>query len=236
MTPGTRTKLRHAAVSLVMVGGLVALVGCDPRPFFFFLQPFDPTIQPPGPSLQNKKVVVLTHATSGSQAEFPTLERDLSREFISNLKKNVKKISVVDTDKVTTWMEGHPKWTDPSDAARDFEADVVVFLEMEIFRIQAPGDLNVLQGTSKVHIQAFALDYPKNSKGWPIKDQPKESHSVYDDYQETNFPTRGPVPMDSGVGRGTFKNKFVQVIGAECSWHFSEHAQDDMIQDVRFNQ
>ncbi|MGC8641293.1 MAG: hypothetical protein ACP5XB_15625 [Isosphaeraceae bacterium] len=236
MTPGTRAILRRAAVMLVMVGGLVALVGCDPRPFFFFLQPFDPMIEPPGPSLQGKKVVVLTHATSGSQSEFPTLERELSREFISNLKKKVKKITVVDPDKVTTWVEGHPKWTDPSDAARDFEADVVIFLEMEMFRIQAPGDLNVLQGSSKVHIQAFAMEYPKNSKGWPIKDQPKESHSIYDDYQESSFPIRGPVPMDSGVGRNAFKTKFVQVIAAECSWHFVEHSPDDMIQEVRFNQ
>ena len=181
-------------------------------------------------------MVVLTHATSGSQAEFPTLERDLSREFISNLKKKVKKITVVDPDKVMTWVEGHPKWTDPADAARDFEADVVVFLEMETFRIQTPGDLNVLQGNSKVHIQAFQMDYPKNSKGKPVKDQPKESHSIYDDYQESNFPARGPVPMESGVGRGAFKNKFIQVIGGECSWHFVEHSQDELIEDARFNQ
>ena len=44
MTPGTRVKLRQAAVALVMVGSMVAMVGCDPRPFFYFLQPFEPTI------------------------------------------------------------------------------------------------------------------------------------------------------------------------------------------------
>jgi hypothetical protein len=235
MTPRTLVALRRAAVAMLMVGGLVALVGCDPRPFFYFLQPFEPTIAPPGPSLEGKKVVVLVHATSGSQAEFPTLERDLNREFIANLKKKLKKINVVDPEKVATWVEGHPKWTDPADAARDFEADVVIFLEMETFQVQAPGDLNVLQGSAKVHIQAFEMAYPKNSKGRPIKDQPKESHSIYDDYQESNFPVRGPVPMDSGIGRSAFKNKFIQVIGGECSWHFVEHSQDEMIQDVRFN-
>jgi hypothetical protein len=236
MAPRSLAWMRRLAVLLLVVGGSVALVGCDPRPFFYFLQPYGPTIPAPGPDLKGKKVVVLTHATSGSQTEFPGLERDLQREFVANLTKKGKKITVVDPEKVATWVEGHPKWTDPTDAARDFEADVVIFLELETFQIQAPGDLNILQGTSKVHIQAFELTSPKNSKGKPIYDQPKESHSIYDDYQESTFPIRGPVPMDSGVGRAAFKNKFIQVIGSECSWHFVEHSTDDIIQDVKFNQ
>ena len=236
MAPRSLAWMRRLAVLLLVVGGSVALVGCDPRPFFYFLQPYGPTIPAPGPDLKGKKVVVLTHATSGSQAEFPGLERDLQREFVANLRNKGKKITVVDPEKVATWMEGHPKWTDPTDAARDFEADVVIFLELETFQIQAPGDLNILQGTSKVHIQVFELTLPKNSKGKPIYDQPKESRSIYDDYQESTFPIRGPVPMDSGVGRAAFKNKFIQVIGSECSWHFVEHSTDDIIQDVKFNQ
>ena len=99
MTPRTLARMRHLAAMILLVGGLVALVGCDPRPTFYFLQPFAPTIPAPGPSLEGKKVVVLTHATSASQAEFPALERDLNREFVSHL-KTVKKITVVDPDKV----------------------------------------------------------------------------------------------------------------------------------------
>ncbi len=235
MTPRTLARMRHAAAMILLVGSSVALVGCDPRAAFYFLQPNAPTIAAPGPKLQGKKVVVLTHATAASQAEFPALERDLNREFVSHI-KTVKKITVVDPDKVRTWVEGHPKWTDPTDAARDFEADIVIFLELEQFQVQAPGDLNILQGSAKVHLQAFELTPPKNSKGKPILDQPKESNSIYDDYQESTFPIRGPIPMDSGVGRAAFKNKFMQVVGSECSWHFVEHSPDDMIQDVKFNQ
>ena len=83
---------------------------------------------------------------------------------------------------------------------------------------------------------AHEMAHPKNSKGKPIKDQPKESHSIYDDYQESTFPIRGPVPMGTGVGRSAFKSKFLQVVANECSWHFIEHSPDDVIQDVKFNQ
>ncbi|WP_390625345.1 hypothetical protein [Paludisphaera soli] len=218
-----------AALSL-----LVTLTGCDPRTLFYFLQPFEPTIPAPGPSLKGKKVVVLSAADDGTLARFPGLERDLARQFANNLKKN-KKITTVDSEKVADWIQGHPKWSDPSEAAKDFEADVVVVLEVEMFQTRHPGSLNVLEGSAKVHIQAFELKHPTNSKGKPITDQPKESESIYDDYQETTFPIRGPIPMDSGVGESTFKNKLLQVVADECSWHFIEHAQGDVIQDVRFN-
>ncbi len=236
MTPRALARMRYVAALFLVVGSSVSLLGCDPRAAFYFLQPFEPMVAPPGPSLENKKIVVLTHATSGSQVEFPSLERDLNREFITNLKKHSKKLTVVDADKVRTWVEGHPKWTDPADAARDFEADVVVFLELEQFQVQAPGDLNVLQGSSKIHIQAFELTPPKNSKGKPIKDQPKESNSIYDDYQESSFPTQGPIAMDSGVGRSAFKNKFLQVVASEASWHFVEHSPEEVIRDIHLNQ
>ncbi len=111
----------------------------------------------------------------------------------SIFKKKVNKVTVVDADKVATWVEAHPHWTDPADAARDFDADMAIFLEVEQFQIQAPGDLNMVHGESKVHIQVFEMQYPKNSKDKPIKDQPKEAHNVYDEYAETTFPESGSV-------------------------------------------
>lgn len=234
MTPQMMTRMRRLAAALVAMSLLTTLTGCDPRTLIYFLQPYEPTIPAPGPSLKNKKVVVLSAADAATLGRFPGLERDLARQFTNNLKKN-KKITTVETEKVANWLEAHPDWSDPAEAARDFEADVVIVLEVEQFQTRHPGSLNVLEGSSKVHIRAFELAHPKNSKGKPITDQPKESEEIYDDYQETTFPIRGPIPMDSGVGESTFKNKLLQVVADECSWHFIEHSQGDIIQDVRFN-
>ncbi len=234
MIPHTMTRTRRLAATALACGLLLTTTGCDPRTLLYFLQPFEPTIPAPGPSLKNKKVVVLTAADSGTTAQSPGLERDLARQFVRNLRKS-KKITVVDPERVSDWIQGHPHWTDPVQAARDFEADVVIVLEVELFRTRHPGDLNVLQGASKVHIQAFELKYPTNTKGKPMTDQEKEADSIYDDYCETEFPRRGPIPMDAGVGEPTFKSKLLQVVSSECSWHFIEHAQEDMIEEVRFN-
>ncbi len=139
----------------------------------------------------------------------------MPRELASILRKKVKKITVVEPDKVATWVEAHPHWTDPADAARDFDADIVIFLEVEQFQIQSPGDLNMVHGESKVHIQVFEMEYPKNSKDKPIKDQPKEAHNIYDEYAETTFPNRGPLPIDSGNSRSAFKNTFLRIVVKE---------------------
>jgi hypothetical protein len=236
MTPRLLASAKVRLAAVIFLGGvsLIAMVGCDPRALAYFLQPFEPMIEPPYKgSFQGKKVVVLCHVMSDATGEFPSLEHDLSREFCSILRTKVKKINVVDSDKVATWVEAHPTSTDPADVANDFSADIVIDLEVEQFRLQAPGDLNLLHGESKVHIKAFEMKYPKNSKDKELKDQPKEADNIYDDYAETTFPNRGHLPIDSGQSRSKFQRTFLRIVAKELSWHFVEHAQDDVIQNSR---
>ena len=164
----------------------------------------------------------------------PSLERDITREFASILKKKVKKITVVDPDKVATWVEAHPHWTDPADAARDFDADIAIFLEVEQFQIQSPGDLNMVHGESKVHIQVFEMQYPKNSKDKPIKDQPKEATTSTTITPRRTFPeSRSDPDRYRDQPSRSSRITFLKIVAKEISWHFVEHAEDDSIQDSR---
>ena len=95
--------------------------------------------------------------------EYSSLERDLSRDLATIFRKKVKKITVVDPDKVATWVEAHPKETDPAEVARDFDADIVVFIEVEQFQSQSPADLNMLHGEARVHVKAYEMDYPRTA-------------------------------------------------------------------------
>jgi hypothetical protein len=218
---------------VVASAGLLSLAGCDPRTLVYFLQPYESTVAAAGPSLKGKKVVVVTHATSGALGDFQALDRDITREVVAILRSNVKKIDVVEPKKVWTWVDDHPNWTDPAELAKAFEADVVVFLEVEGFQLQHSGDLNVYQGAAKTHIQVTEMAHPKNSRGRPITDKPKEPEQLYDAYQDTEFPRRGPIPMDSGMSRGAFKTRFLKVVANEITWHFIDHAPGDDIQDVK---
>jgi hypothetical protein len=202
---------------------------------FYFLQPYEPTIPAPGPTLKGKKVVVLVHVDPGAGADFSDLSRDLTREFVSALRKNVKRIQVVDPDKVAGWVEAHPSWTDPSEAARAFEADMAIFLDVSKFQTEDPRSPGLMEGTSNVHIQVWEIAHPKNSRGHENKNQPKEASKIYEEQADTTFPVRGPVPRDTGVTPSSFRIKFLKLVGTELSWHFVEHAPGDDIQDVKFN-
>lgn len=236
-TPRLHARTRRAAASLVIAtAGLLTLAGCDPRTVLYFLQPYEPTIPPPcKTNFKGKKIVIMAHALSGTQTEFQSLDRQIAGEVGKLFREKVKKVEVVDLDKTWAWMEGHPNWTDPVEAAKAFEADIVIFLEIEHFQVANPSSPDLLEGTAKTHIQAFELAHPKNSKGKPILDQPKESHSIHEDYKDTVFPVRGPIPVSSGVSRAAFGNKFLKVVANEISWHFLEHSPEEDIQDVKFS-
>src|SRR3954452_14856875 len=131
MTPRPHARTRRATLATLIAGtaGLLTLPGCNAGALLYFLQPFDPVVEAPGPELKGKKVVVLTHVSPGAGSEYGDLTRDLSREVCSALRKKVERIQVVDVDKVAGWAEAHPSWTDPSEAAKAFEADIAIMLD-----------------------------------------------------------------------------------------------------------
>ena len=63
MTPRPRAWMRRRVTVVLLFGlaGLACIPGCDPRTLLYFLQPWEPTIPAPGPSLKGKRVVILTH-------------------------------------------------------------------------------------------------------------------------------------------------------------------------------
>ena len=160
----------------------------------YFLQPNEPTIPPPkdAPLLEGKKVVVLTHAVSGVGMEFQSLDRDITKKVVAILKEKVKKIDVVEPDKIFSWVDDHPQWTSSEEIAKArTEADVVIFLEIETFQIQNAGDIGVFEGTAKTHIMVTEMVHPKNESAAQAgqRSSPREAKEGYDAaYQDTVFP------------------------------------------------
>lgn len=234
--PHARTRRDALATLLVAGGGLLALPGCDPRTMLFFLQPFDPVITAPGPALKNKKVVVLTQVQAGAGDTYNDLSRDLSREFIAAIRKdNKKKVQFVELDKITAWNEAHPKETDVTAAGKDFEADMVILFDVAKFQAMDPKSLELMEGTSEIHLHVWEFAHPKDSKGKEDKGEPKEWTQVYEEQADLTFPKRGAVPRDSGVSENAFKIKFLKLAAQELAWHFIDHAPEDDVQDVKFN-
>ena len=226
---------RPAAVALLGLGLLALAGGCDPRALVYFLQPFEPQIDPSGPSLKDQKVVILVHAASGTLGDFPDLEDDLAKSLGRTLEGNVRKIEVVPHSKVKLWADAHPGYTNPADAGLDVDADAVAFFEVEHLQIESPLSPGLFQGESRVHVKLYKLTTPTDARGKEIPGRDKEVIVAHDEYVETAFPrTQGAMPISATVNRSAFKRKFLEVVVAELSWQFVPHASADMIQDTNF--
>jgi hypothetical protein len=236
MTPRPTARTRRAALLTLAPLGLLALAGCDPRQALYFLQPFEPTIAAPGPSLKGKKVVLIAKAAPGALGDFVSIDRDLTREVGTILRGNVKKIELVESDRVWAWDQAHPRWTDPAELAEAFDADLAIFLEIAAFRIQDPSSPGMFQGHSAVHIRVVERAHPKDSRGREQTDLPKRTEIVSDADRETTFPLRGPQPASAEVTATSFKHRFLKLVATEVSWHFVDHAPGDNVQDVRFGE
>ncbi|RUL81615.1 hypothetical protein [Tautonia sociabilis] len=231
-TPRTR---RAFAASALGLGTLALAAGCDPRALAYFLQPFEPRIEPPGPSLKGKKVVILTHATTGTTVDFPDLEEDLAKGLSRAIAAEVKKVEIVPYSRVKMWADAHPNYTDPAEAGLEFDADAVVFLEVEQIEIDNPSSPGLFQGLSRIHVKVFELTSPTDEKGKPIPGRDKEVIVSFDEVIETAFPrTQGAMPISATVNRSAFRRKFMEVVLAELSWQFIPHASGDTIQDTSF--
>jgi hypothetical protein len=237
MTRRPLARTRRAAL-LTTTGalalGLVSLAGCDPRQALYFLQPFEPKIPAPGPSLKGKKVVLIAKSAPGATGDFVSLDRELTREVRAILAQNVKKIELVEDSKVWTWDQAHPRWTDPAELAEAFDADLAIVLEVNLFQIESPSSPDMFEGHSAVHIRVVERSHPKDDRGRELTDRPKQASILYDDDRETTFPVRGPLPASAEVTATGFKNKFLKLVATEISWHFVEHAPGDNIQDADF--
>ena len=225
---------RRAAFKVAISTGLLgSLTGCDPRQAMFFLQPFDQKIPAPCPSLKGKRIVVL--ATSAANGDGIGIEQEITRGVCTALTKGVKKIDVVESSQVRAWSQAKPTWTDPAEAARAFEADVAIFLEIRNFEMQNPNSPGVFDGHSDTHIRVVELSHPTDAKGREIPERPKEAKIIYEGDRSTNYPVTGHIPIEAGVNATAFKNKFVGIVVQELSWHFVDHAPGDNIQNNRFD-
>ncbi|CAN5727039.1 hypothetical protein BH23PLA1_BH23PLA1_41810 [soil metagenome] len=236
MTPRPLARTRRNAARMVLALGLLGLAGgCDPRSLVYFLQPFEQTIKPPCPSLKGKKVVILTYAAAGPRTEIQSIDQDLASGLARILRQEVKRIEIVPQDKVQIWADAHPHYTSPSEAGLAFDADIVIFLEIEQYSTRDRLSPGMLSGSSRVHVQVHELKLPTDDRGKPIEGQPRVSEVIHDDFVETIFPrVQGSFPIDSSINPTSFGKKFFDLVVTEVSWHFVNHAPGDNIQDTNF--
>ena len=237
MNPQPRARTRRAVLALggLAAAGAITLAGCDPRTLSYFFGDGAPQIPGQAPSLEGKKVVILTTAAPTAMADFQSIDRDLNRELTSIFRTGHKKIEIVDSKKVYDWVEAHPTWSDAGEIAKAFDVDFVVYFEIQGFSIRDPKSPQMLEGNAEVNFRVTEYAHPKKDNGKPNTAAPKEANQVYEEAVKTTFPKTNPVLIETGVSPLSFKAKFLKLVANEISWNFlGRNPGDDIAPDQRF--
>jgi hypothetical protein len=167
------------------------------------------------------KIMVLAYSAMDPSTEFVTADRELqsslSRQLLQLAKKNEQKVALISPTKVQEYKNAHPDWHTSriQDIGRQFDADYVIYLEIESMSLYEKGGFNQLyRGRAEIGITLVNMQKPDMD--------PVEKHF------SCEYPkTRGPVPVDEMNAR-QFYLSFMESVTKRLSWYFVPHeSQED---------
>ena len=146
-----------------------------------------------------KPIIELEFADAGSG-------RQLASVVGSLLQQNVRKARVIDQQEVARWIDEHA-WVDYPTVGKALDADMVVGIDLEEFRLHEGTTL--YRGRATIHVRVFDV-----AAGKVVFEK------RLDDFQ---FPSDGAVPS-SDRSEPQFRGMFLQILGARIARSF--HAYD----------
>jgi hypothetical protein len=156
--------------------------------------------------LKEKRVAVVCRQLASLQYRDSSVPRDLAARVGSLLATNGKKIDVIDQQKVSEWTDENA-WEEFTQIGRALEADMVVGIELEDFKLHQGQTL--YQGKANVQIKVYDI-----KDGGKLVFEKTPRPSVYP--PNTGIPT-------SEKQESQFRREYVGILADEIGRHFYEH-------------
>ena len=156
--------------------------------------------------LSGKRVAVVVRPRDTFQYASVTAGQDIARGVGLLLRKNVRKIEIIDQRRIHDWTDKHD-WDDFVDIGEALDADIVVGVDLDRYSISRGSTLH--QGQAVVHVSVFDLAEADGAvvfeKDWP----------------DVTFP-KSAVPASS-MSERSFHAKFVSVLCHKIATLFYKH-------------
>jgi len=146
-----------------------------------------------------KPIVELEFTDAGSA-------RELAATIGALIERNVRKTRVIDQREVARWIDEHA-WVDYPTVGKALDADLVVGVDLEEFRLHEGATL--FRGRATAHVRVFDIATGKVM-----------FEKRYDDFQ---YPADGAVPT-SDRSEAQFRGMFLQILAGRITRSF--HAYD----------
>ncbi len=165
--------------------------------------------------LQGKKVAVVCRVLPSLEFNNPTVTKELARDVAQHLAGNVKKIQIVDPQKVASWVDAN-QWNEYSEVGNAVGADMVVGIDIQDFATQ----------------QSHTLYQGRASWLLTVHDCTQGGKVVFEKSGRTVYPPNTGIPAMDLPSEATFRRKFVRVLADNIARHFYPHEpQADMTLD-----
>jgi hypothetical protein len=171
---------------------------------------------------KSPKVVILTYSGLETRAEFVHADRQLAdllgRQLTALAQANEEKLTIVPLRKVEEFKSNQPSWKGMDLAAigRYFEADYVVYLEIESMSMYEKGSANQLyRGHADINVSLIDVNNPDETP-------PQQHFSCI-------YPrdAHGPIPAGFETHPMQFRQAFLAHLAKELSWRFSRYPKRD---------
>ncbi|NCA11006.1 hypothetical protein EBR56_04225 [bacterium] len=194
----TRLGLLAAAV-------LVACSGCSTLlTAAYILMPEDTPAEFKG--LKGKHVAVVCKPIVELEFSDAGSARELAATVGGLLERNVRKTRVIDQQEVARWIDEHA-WVDYPTVGKALDADLVLGIDLEEFRLHEGSTL--YRGRATAHVRVF-----DTAAGKLVFEK------RYDDFQ---YPAAGAIPT-SDRSEAQFRGMFLQILAGRIARSF--HAYD----------
>lgn len=165
-------------------------------------------VDPEFADLKGKTVAVVCRPTQSVQYTSPYASRELAAEISALLKTNVKKIKIIDQQKVNKWVDENPADAEYADIGKGLKADMLVAVELESFSLRAGQTL--FQGHANVAVHVY--DCQKTGGGKEV---------FHKSMPEIVYPRNMPVATDRKEAE--FRHEYVVVMATRIAQFFYAH-------------
>ena len=139
------------------------MTGCNYLLFAGYLIGGPPSIAPAfdtetGLSMTDKDVTVavVCYAPKEVKWDFANIDYDLAK-YVSN-RMFLKKIKVINPDRIRDWLDKNPNWDSPDEIGAAFGVSYVVHIEVNDFSLYEKNSSDLFRGRSDVLVTVWQMD------------------------------------------------------------------------------
>ena len=133
--------------------------------------------------LKAERLIIVCYAGTDILFAYPTVPLEISQELVYAIARDLddRVKTIVHPVEVVRWQEGTLEWPNMSldQIAREFQADALLYVELERYTMVEEGSANLFRGRAKARIQVVRPD--------------AEANPVYETTVEVTFPEERPV-------------------------------------------